>query len=577
MKPPRDPVVRDDEGTEALDRLLTNDVLGRADRFAWEELSPLLDATVKAQLGSETAECEGEVASTLLRECGKRMADELRKWAEGYSALRWRWMLRRIPRRVFAGDYSTTHGYDSALAEVIAGASKTENPRALRESNGQVFYYLDGTTPTRLARFCGGVRLLSNFHQWYRWAGKGARFSFERGRPPRPSIDPRIRFAVETYDRRVERSGRPLHGLGSIVTSRDDLGTLDGILWVDRISPTEMPCPPPGVRLVDDPPLSEWDRTTASFLVGRIDLGKLQKLISDARVDLASVVSREAASLLYLLACGTSLLVHHLSGLYGLMRVGYLVWMEESDAFEELTKVPTGSPFVNELLTINSITTREEAVAVLQGLTGRDWPLLAGPVWLRDSRAICVDFYAATIMLNAALQFPAEGGGASANARAEHFEVEVQTIIDANGWKPTSATCPQPQTVLRREGRDITDIDAVGERAGTLILVSCKSIPYSAEYDAGEYRTVRNAASTVEKAVEWWHGRLTKLRENPKGDNYDLSGFDQLVGVVCTPHVIFVFPDTLDQWAAPGLRMASSVSELADWLKATPILAPLPS
>lgn len=568
MNSPRVPVVLRDEGAEALDRLLTNDVLGRADRSVWQELSPLLDETVKSQLGNETAECEAEAAATLFLQFSRRVADALRGWAEGYSALRWRWMLRRIPLRVFEGDYSTTHGYDSALAEAIAGASKTETPRALRGTRGQIYYHLGGTTPVRLARLCSGVRLLSNVHQWYRWAGKGARFSFERGRRPMVTVDPSIQLAVETYDRRVERSGQPLPRLGSVVTSRDDHDVADGILWLDRISPIEMPCPPPGVRLLEDPPLSKWERTTASFLVTRVDIAKLRKLLLDLRVPLASVITREVAALLYLLTCGTSLLVHHQSGLYGLMRVGYLVWMEGNEALEELTRIPTGCPFVNEVLAVNSITTREEAIGVLEGLTGRDWPLLAGPVWLRDAGAVCLDFYTATIRLNAALQFPASGGGASANARAEHFEVEVQTVIDANVWKPISARCPQPRTVLRRNGSDITDIDAVGENAGTLLLASCKSICYSDRYDAGDYQSVRNAASTVDKAVEWWRGRLAKLREQVIGDNYDLSSFDRIVGVVCTPHVIYVFPGTLDQWAAPGLRMASSLGELAEWLRA---------
>lgn len=70
-------------------------------------------------------------------------------------------------------------------------------------------------------------------------------------------------------------------------------------------------------------------------------------------------------------------------------------------------------------------------------------------------------------------------------------------------------------------------------------LNSCKSLIYGPEYEMGQYKAVRNLATMVRDAQTYWDGMLSKLRANPCGDNYDLSGWE-LAGVVCTSSVIWV-------------------------------------
>ena len=51
---------------------------------------------------------------------------------------------------------------------------------------------------------------------------------------------------------------------------------------------------------------------------------------------------------------------------------------------------------------------------------------------------------------------------------------------------------------------------------------------------------MRNARTTLKKAVRDWDRKLATIRSNPVGDNYDFSRFERIEGVVVTPHVLFV-------------------------------------
>lgn len=75
---------------------------------------------------------------------------------------------------------------------------------------------------------------------------------------------------------------------------------------------------------------------------------------------------------------------------------------------------------------------------------------------------------------------------------------------------------------------------------------------YTAEYERGDYGTVRNAI----------------LRENASGDNYDFGGF-QIYGIVCTPFVAFVHRQqtrVILTNSSRFLRAICSVDELIDFL-----------
>lgn len=164
-----------------------------------------------------------------------------------------------------------------------------------------------------------------------------------------------------------------------------------------------------------------------------------------------------------------------------------------------------------------------------------------------------------------ALQFP-KVQGQVANERATWFEDVVQELIDTTPW-----TAPEVHSLRQKPltlgGKTLTDIDAIGTRGRDLLIVSCKSIPYTMEYDRGDYKAIRNAETTVVDAVAHWKGIVETLDATRVGENYNLSGFDRIIGVVCTPFAVYTKSAEALSTTTGSLRWASSVDELAHFLR----------
>jgi hypothetical protein len=124
------------------------------------------------------------------------------------------------------------------------------------------------------------------------------------------------------------------------------------------------------------------------------------------------------------------------------------------------------------------------------------------------------------------------------------------------------------QKQLRRlNGTIITDIDALAVKADTLIAISCKSIIYTSEYDKGDYNVIRNGETTVVSALNYWNDVVEELNQQPVGQNFNLSEFKVIKGVVCTPFVLFTSNSAALSETMPGLRSVCSVEELKTWLE----------
>jgi hypothetical protein len=141
----------------------------------------------------------------------------------------------------------------------------------------------------------------------------------------------------------------------------------------------------------------------------------------------------------------------------------------------------------------------------------------------------------------------------------------VQRAIDETAWRPSPAVATLRGRHLRHDGKTITDLDAVGDRDGTLLLVSCKSAPFSDEFDRGEYETVRNLKTAALKAVDDWATKVGDLRRHPMGGNYDLTGYRRILGVVVYPFLPWTPLGPATAEVARGLRALSTVVELHDW------------
>ncbi|MFE2728117.1 hypothetical protein [Kitasatospora sp. NPDC059327] len=211
-----------------------------------------------------------------------------------------------------------------------------------------------------------------------------------------------------------------------------------------------------------------------------------------------------------------------------------------------------------------------QVLAALESLPVTLWPNEPGPVLHEAGDNVLIDVAAASRHLLRMCTVTA-AGGALPNARADRFEADVRTLLDTSPWKPgpalTHGMKPKPDA-----NGPVTDLDAVGEYEGTLLIVSCKSVPYSARYDAGDFRSVNNVIRTVDAAITKWDSVVQTFTDTPIGRNYDLSRFQRVIGIVCLPHIPYtpLGPATEPVLTAPGgstLRKVCSYTELRRWLQ----------
>jgi hypothetical protein len=207
----------------------------------------------------------------------------------------------------------------------------------------------------------------------------------------------------------------------------------------------------------------------------------------------------------------------------------------------------------------------------LVAAAGSVWPLAHGaPIReLEGGRSCFIDLVGATRRWTSLSRRP-EVVGAAANQYAAHFEDDVQATIDSSHWRPSDRLRALRRRTLRTaEGQALTDLDAVGESGDTVLLVSAKSVPYSAAYDKGEYGEVRNRASDAGAAESAWAQKMDLLRRSPVGANYDLSAYQDFMAPVVTPFAPYLPIGSAIRELSPGLRAVASVDELIEWLELT--------
>jgi hypothetical protein len=245
--------------------------------------------------------------------------------------------------------------------------------------------------------------------------------------------------------------------------------------------------------------------------------------------------------------------------------VGFLV-IPSADLFESIqARLSTVSADLLEIMPGSAASDAGQVLADVAAIEARPWPLARGPILRVAGAQTAIDVNAATYRIDELMTIPGTGGGALVNARGSHFEQHVQEMIDLTAWAPKSPFRELCRRTLGLNGSPITDVDALAVNGSTVILVSCKSIPYTHEYDGGDYRTVRNVHTRIEQADVEWQQRVDRVRQEKSGDNYDFEGYE-VYGVVCTPFVVFTHrpqPRVIIQRMDRFLRATCSVAELS--------------
>jgi hypothetical protein len=493
------------------------------------------------------------------------------------SSYEWLWYLRRLPRAIFQGELRTTYGYDSILAEVLAGwAPQIARSAPISQQDGTLAFPVNRSILSDVLRLGAWTILLSEGHAAIRWSSKGVEFAFSDHLPfPLAMPNTTQRRAVRLYDRRMEKE--PMSFFGSMTTTQTlDRHAKDARGAVNSDKPLLFAVAPIRQTMVHVPiarvPRGQWPRTVARYAPLGVSTERLVNLGQAIDLRLLSWPA-SVPTLLQLLAMSPLLFALNPGWLANVLQRGYFVarWSAMNELMDSGVFAGSLSDLANEFPTLEFATSQTEFWTRLQTIGGTDLPLAAGPVVrLSGDEFVAVDLWTATTRLNHDLQIR-ESGGHSINVRSSNFEDAVQDAINETRWRPTASTLGLRKR-LRRGEKNFTDIDAVGEHNGSLLVVSCKFLVYSPEYDAGVYSVVRNAASTVLQGIR----SLDHLILHPVGDNYDLSQFRTIYSIVCTPRPIYVPAGPATATELGDLRRSCSLDELRRGLASRPGVRPSP-
>jgi hypothetical protein len=509
---------------------------------------------------------EGEIAAEYLEQLIDAVTAEILKHHDAYGSVRWLWYLRRLPDDLFSGHRTTTLGYDRALAEALSWYLPATDEST---SPTLVAFAADMAAFRHACRFVAGAKLLSHLHALYRRAGKGAAIE-ARSHRPFAKEDRALTDAIRTYDDRHHRTNQlDRSGLG-LAAAEPDAESLEHNARADASSlflsigcrpiwiPVRGPDGSGGLSVVNV-------RARHALMSTRIET-LLHPFAPNLTIRAPYLQAIEPLLLLLMLFPVLSARIPW--ALSSALQFGY--FFARDDVLASLLDdwlSPLGS-FLSELApdidwSLSYAEWRRRIDAIGPSL----WPLRCGGVLRQQFGSTLVDFSTASKSLLQHLELD-RTASELANDRALAFELQVQQIVDKSPWRPTPELAVLRGRALRRDGAHITDIDAIGAKGDTLLLVSCKSVIYDREYDKGTYRVVRNVQNTVDAAAISWQQFVSDVRAHGVGDNFDFSGFTRVIGIVCTPFVVYSSaPHTL-AFVVDSLRLCSSAAELRDWLAA---------
>jgi hypothetical protein len=494
-----------------------------------------------------------------------------RRYAQAMGCYSWLFWLRRLPSEVFSGGLATSGPYWRAVAEVMSSWTTTAEYFG-DKSFRSVIPPISDSQLESLMKLCSLARLLGTVHGVIRRAGKGESVRWLRHGLPLPVSDPELDEMISLYDERHLsqagfRAGTQPFKFQPFFAKLIEPGSWEQCALVVREAPEIAP-----VTYWRGPVYTEKSPQIrpGRFIAGLMTTANLRRLLASTRDVTAWQESRQLTSLLILLRVLFLMTVFEGFGPQwnALPSVGYLV-VRSAELVEGIQgRLPAVSADLFQIMPGSVASDAEQVLADVAAIEAQPWPLARGPILRVAGAQTAVDVNAATYRIDELMAIPGSGGGALVNARGTHFEQFVQEMIDQTAWAPKPPLRQLWQRKLRLNGRTITDVDALAVSGSTVLLVSCKSVPYTHEYDCGDYITVRNVRSLIEEADIKWQRQVDKLRKEKRGDNYDFEGYE-LHGVVCTPFVVFAHrPQTrvIIQRTDRFLRATCSARELVDFL-----------
>lgn len=523
------------------------------------------------QRRSGTAVREAE-ACDILRQAITRTQQVRRPSRHGtFSRYQWLWYLRRAPNTAFVGGVASTLPYARAVTEALAVAT-TPSAVLHRIAAPEGHFPLTRDALAAVAWLIGYSRVVVQLHSTYRRCAKGSTLILDaerlRAGQNLDACDDATRQAMRTYDLRLDHHGPETVFAADVVAfGARGFGVGDSDLLGFSHTDT-LACSPvlPGPR----GPL------VCRYLPQRVATTALEAMLSDARLRAPGLWTVDAVDPIAMLALGTIVTRNSTENAVTAMAAGYAL------LHVDVLREDWAAPYATEIGALRhrfpawADLFETDLLAFLRRCVAspaRVWPLGGIPLAFKvTADHIGIDLAAATRQFLSTVRFPANQGEVP-NARSHTLETQVQARIDASDWCPPPTLRALQGRRLKLDARVIGDIDAIGVRDGTALLVSCKSIAYTDAHERGDYGPVTSASKKILAALNEIEALLTLLRKTPAGGTY-FSGVTALHGVVVTPHVFYVPSPQVDAMTLPGLRAYATVAELQQWLDRPALEAP---
>lgn len=470
--------------------------------------------------------------------------------ARSFTLDRWFWFLRRLPPLVFDAAPQHLQVFDWYFVETSAALSSA--PGAMAEGGGPVHKKIVDTVMT----FVAFVLWDSSFRARLRCADLGVPIDSELI-PQIVQSDP-LAAALSLVDERRRHEAIPFARWGTLAGALSSTSPDFTVIVYFRGKELRWTSTDQLGRTLDPCEIRGW------FSVHWLDLTAVRNALDDESLG-AFAGAKQALNIVMLLRAIEVLALMGRGPAEELLTSGLCYVDREMFRFACHDAIPkTRSWFAAACERFGAVSDADTLERELKMHPISLDPLRNGPLVYDVTGGIALNAGAASQELSAALEFP-DITGTAANRRGEIFELEIQQLIDSSPMAPTHKVRSLVRRTLTLAGQSVTDIDSIAEDRDHLVLISCKSVPMRAEYDAGDPRRTRNVQSLIVDSIAQWLERVHYLRENPLGDNYDFTGY-QLIGVVCTPLVMKVPLGPATEYARGSLRQYCSATELRDWL-----------
>jgi len=477
-------------------------------------------------------------------------AERTARLARSLTFDRWLWFLRRLPPLVFDAAPQHLQVFDWYFVETSAALSAA--PGTMAEGGGPIREKIVDT----VMRFVAFALLDSALRARLRCANLGVPLTSETV-PQIVQSDP-LATALTLVDERRRREAIPFARWGTLAGALGTGSPEFTVMTYYRSTELRTTRTDHLGRTLDPSEIRGW------FYAHRLDLTALRSALADESLG-SFEGGTQALSIVMLLRAIEVLVLMGRGPAEELLTSGLCYVSRELLAFACHDAIPKTNAWLGVASQRFGIPDNAELLEEqLRQLPISLDPLRSGPLLYNVTGGLALNAAAATQELSVVFEFP-DVAGAAANRRADVFELEVQQLIDASPKAPLQEIRELVRRKLKLKGQAITDLDAVARQGNCLVLVSCKSVPMRAEYDAGNPRRTRNIQTHIVRAVTEWIEKIEQFRHNPKGDNYDFSHYE-LVGVVCTPLVMTVPIGPATEYALGSLRRYCSATELRDWL-----------